>query len=233
MFLILKSSIAKLIYQDFLKTHPVLKCPQCGFQAGLLEWIKSRSDLRKLPDGPVAKPEGTKIMIQDLPDDEQVYRIPRAGKFGASTGFGILWTAFSFIFVFVFIFGGAAQRGDIPFFVYGILILFPAIGLGVIYAGLLQNLSKRMLYIGHQTVRIQTDLFGWKKVNDIPTVSVSFVGRMTFYTQNHQPVYGIEINASGRRIRFGSALTDSEQKWLCQEIKDRIKHLHPENKLLS
>ena len=50
-----------------------------------------------------------------------------------------------------------------------------------------------------------------------PKVTVS---QQVFYSQNYQPVYGVEIRNSEGKLRFGTALGAEEKAWLVTEVRD-------------
>lgn len=70
-------------------------------------------------------------------------------------------------------------------------------------------------------VRLQRSLI-WRRNYDLPTTEIDRVKLAQFYERNYQPVYGIEIGAGHKRIRFGSTLADPEKDWLCSEIRQYL-----------
>lgn len=254
MFSKIKSSVGKVAYFHFSKEFPFLDCPECnhhfsppvndpdetidsslacpgcGFSAKLTEWTSLMNDRRINPTGPIAPPEYTEVKIQDLPNAEMVCQIPESKKVGGVMVFGVIWSLFCLSFYVMFLSGviSGEQVDTHPLLIHLFGAIFVSVGLVMIYAGLLQHWATRLLYVGRERVRLQTDLFGFKKIHDLPAASIQSISRTLFYEQNYQPIYGVEISTKNKKIRFGSALTDSEQKWLCWLIKEKLHSFYPD-----
>jgi hypothetical protein len=52
----------------------------------------------------------------------------------------------------------------------------------------------------------------------IPRGEVESIGLRSWYQQNYEPRYGIQISAGARRLRFGTQLSMLEKAWLVDEI---------------
>jgi hypothetical protein len=122
------------------------------------------------------------------------------------------------------LFVGTNKGAQIPWFGYALVFLFLAAGLLILYTGLsLKHRSHRLL-IGDGKLRHATRLGGREKLRIYPISDIKSVRQAEFYTQNYEPVYGIEIEvADRRRIRFGTQLMEDEKRWLVWEIRNALR----------
>jgi hypothetical protein len=103
------------------------------------------------------------------------------------------------------------------------ITVFAAVGLALIYGGLRQKFASHLLYLSSDLIRIQRRLI-FRSTYDLKPEDVLHVKLVEAYSQNDRKVYGIEIGAGLRQIRFGSALRDDEKQWLAWEIRDFLRH---------
>jgi hypothetical protein len=200
-------------------------CPKCGHTFTVRMLLEKKSSASINPPGPFEQPAGTKIERRPVSDTELLFHIPRSGRSGGMMFFAIFWNAISWA-----VFAGFAAgvlRGQAPLLPILFVSLFPAIGIGLLYAALRNKYAVHLLYLGPDRVRLQRQLFGRRKNYDLATSTVRHVRKVEFYQQNYQPVYGIEILGDGGKIRFGSILTDDEKNWLCWEIREFLRPCAP------
>lgn len=153
-----------------------------------------------------------------------LYLIKGGGKNTGGLGcFALIWNlfigTFAVVLVLSFFNGGMKPGGDKPpLFVFGIISLFVAVGIGMAYAWAYMKYGRTLLMIQPGLIGVQNDLFGWTKMRtlainpgDTGTFSVS-------YEQNDVPVYQIEFKNENGRLTFGTGLDSAEQNQLLHEI---------------
>lgn len=204
-------------WSDFAGTTP---CPHCGHAYSL-----QSSEAEELaPSGPLPQPEGSRIEKKPVAEGQGLYYIPASGSGNGLLLFAVLWNgflAFCLAFILRAILSGKSTGNPFPFMLF--LIPFIAVGVGMAYAGLRAKYATHLLFLGPEFVRLQRQLFRRSKTYNLTTSEIDHVEQKEFYQQNYKPVYGIEIGAGKRRIRFGSALTNDEKRWLCAEIREFLR----------
>jgi hypothetical protein len=99
------------------------------------------------------------------------------------------------------------------------MTLFAAVGMFMLVAALFQIFGEFTLSIDRTECRAIWSLFRWMRTKRIPTNAITAVVQEVVYTRNHQPVYGIALKHGNRTLKFGSALTEDERKWIIGEIR--------------
>lgn len=204
--------------ETFAELTKAVPCPECGHTFPFNDGVKTSIEAKANPPGPFAKPAHSGIeMVAE--SGAWVYHIPRGRGSRSMTVMAIVWNLITWPLAFAILTEGLHTQ---PLrFVVGwfIPLLFPAIGLGLLYVALRLNYATHQLTLGPQTVRLRRKVI-FSKDYELPVGEITNVRKTVFYTQNYQPVYGIEINAGARKIRFGSALSEDEKNWLCWQIRE-------------
>lgn len=204
----------------------VVTCPACGRSAPLVQFVKTTSTASDpTPRAPVARPPGTRIEAVQGPDGGMVLQIPASGRWGIFLFFGLFWNAIAWTMFVVL--AGSVMRGAERWPVLMFAAIFPMVGIGLAWAALNHRFASGMLYLGPARVRFQKKLFRPGRARDLSTDAIDAVELAVFYTQNYQPVHGIEIRAGSHRIRFGSVLEAEEKRWLCWTIREVLSRWNP------
>jgi hypothetical protein len=141
--------------------------------------------------------------------------VPRGrGRKGAwvMVVFAVFWNAFTWFMAIA----ALLQKQYAPVL---FLSLFMAVGILVLVIALFQMFGEFTLSIDRTECRAIWSLFRWMRTKRIPTASISAVSQDVVYTRNHQPVYGIALKHGDRSLKFGSALSEDERKWIVGEIR--------------
>jgi predicted RNA-binding Zn-ribbon protein involved in translation (DUF1610 family) len=199
-------------------------CPKCGHQFAIGEDAKSRhEDAGHNPPGPLSPPADTRIERRTPSDHELLFYLPPSGKAGFLAVFGAIWSAMMLpLFYFLVIHGGAASQLPPPLGMKVFISVFAAVGLGLIYGALRQKYGSHLLYLSSELIRMQRLLL-FRATYNLKPADVLHVKLVESYSTNNQKVYGIEIGAGLRLIRFGSALRDDEKQWLAWEIRNFLR----------
>ncbi|MCE9611006.1 MAG: hypothetical protein K8R23_12500 [Chthoniobacter sp.] len=202
--------------RSFSELARPVSCPQCGHTFRFNERAKARGEAVANPPGPHRKPADTKIEMV-AGEGAWVYLIPRSRSANRwfFVFFAAVWNLVSWPFVFLADFH-STERGAAA---WPLIALIPAVGLGLIYVALQLTFATYQLTLGPQTVRLRRKLL-LQRTWDLPVTEITSVCKKEFYQQNYQPVFGIEITAGARRIRFGSQLSEEEKNWLCWQISE-------------
>ena len=201
-------------------------CPKCGYS---LTFIAACSRNKNSPPDvpvPTAQPPASRIERKQVSNTELLFYIPASGRCGGLLVFTIMWNAVAWPVFIAFTFLDKTHNRA---WLFAVLFsaIFPLIGLGMIYFALRNRFAVHLLYLSPERVRLQRQLFSRQKNFDLPTAQIESIRRAEFYQQNYQPVYGVEIKGGGRRIRFGSILTNEEKDWLCWEIAGFVRPYAP------
>lgn len=203
------------------------RCPHCGYEYR----VGSAEGAGLTPSRPLPQPETSRIEKKPITEGQVLYYIPPTGSGRGLLAFAVIWNVFVGFFLAVTIGGMASGKSPGAFWLprhLVVLLPFIAVGVGMAYAGLRAKYATHLLYLGPEFIRLQRQLFGRSKNYDLKTAEIDRAEQKEFYQQNRQPVYGIEIGAGKRRIRFGSALMDGEKEWLCAEIREFLRETgHP------
>ena len=207
------------------KSDDVIECSACGLKASLAEWAAddSHGPMHGRADQP---PVVTKIRREGHVHGVVTWHIPPTGKFGFLLFFGTFWLGGAMLvssgFLYTYLTGGEIKGNAPDWVLIPFFGIFYAIGLGVLYAGLCQKFMLYTLAVSGREVRLDKELFGWKKEKSLARETVKSVENTVFYTQNDDPVYGIEITGTGGKIKFGSGLKDDEKSWLVADIRQSL-----------
>ena len=196
-------------------------CPKCGHAYAIEELARSLDDQKANPKGPFPRPFDSRIERRQLAPHQLEFRIPPRGRWGAWLFIAIVWN----VIAWPNFLAAAATIGTATFQAPSLiwLSLFVIAGLGLIYLALRQRHGSTLLELTPKTIRLQRNLFGSSRRDEVDTVDVRSVSKVLLYTTNYQPVYEIKINAMRRHLRFGSVLTDDEKNWLCWEIQEFVR----------
>ena len=200
----------------FSELQERVPCPKCGHAFAMIAISGSgTAEANANPPGPFAKPVDSRIEMVSDPGEWR-FNIPRSKGGWTLLVFAIIWNAFTVpIAAGFFMMRGKSHDGPPVLLV----ALFPAAGAVLLYWALRLKLATHVLTLSPQVVRLRR-LFLLRRNYEVPTHEVGSVRKTVFYTQNHKPVFGIEITAGNRRIRFGSQLTDGEKNWIAWQIRD-------------
>ncbi len=191
-------------------------CPKCAKTFTYTDSTNEKKAAEINPEGPFNQPGGSKIERRPVSSTELLFYIPASGRWGGMLFFSIVWNLISWTIFLAFIFAKGHTEGDGPPIL--LVSLFPLAGIGLGYTAIRTRFATHLLFLGPEFVRLQRSLFRRKNF-DLPTAEIVHVKKAEFYQRNYQPVYGIEIGAGKRKIRFGSVLTEMEKNWLCWEIR--------------
>ena len=204
--------------ETFAELTKAVPCPKCGHTFRFDEGVKTSAEVQANPPGPFSKPADSRIeMVAE--NSAWIFHIPRG-----RTPRGLIFMAVvANLVCWPLAYAAAAKNmhSSMLHFVLGwtIPLLFPLIGLGLLYTVLRLGFATHRLTLGPQAVRLRRKVI-FSKDYEVPAAEITSVRKTSFYTQNYQPVYGIEIAAGARKIRFGSALSEDEKNWLCWQIRD-------------
>lgn len=97
--------------------------------------------------------------------------------------------------------------------------LFVAIGAGLAFAALYAFKGEFSFLVDRSTCCAVWSLFKWSRKKRIPTADITAVTEEVVYTKNYQPVYGVGLKTGNKTVKFGSALTEEERKWIIGELR--------------
>lgn len=198
-----------------------IDCIHCGHALSLLEvlqFTKSRLE-EQVNEGAthIEQPANLRIRTEHSAD-KQVWNIPRKGGVNFLMFFGTFWLAICSFFNYAAFFGQI--QGDFPSWALFLFIgVFDLIGIGTLFAGLRMAYSRHRLALSAVQLVHERHFLGhvsWKSIHPAHITSIELE---VFYTENYEPVYGLEICGDGQKIRFGSELSPEEKAWLCQELR--------------
>lgn len=202
--------------QTFAELARPVPCPKCGQTFRFNEVAKAATEAAGNPPGPHPKPADTRIEMS-AENGAWVFHIPRTrGSFGMII-MAVFWNLVSWPMAIAIL--GEKKNFLHPPPLWLLPAIFPALGLGLLYVALRLKFSTHRLTLAPQTVQLRRKLI-LHKDRVLPVGEITGVRKKEFYQQNYRPVYGIEITAGSRRIRFGSALTEDEKNWLCWQIRE-------------
>lgn len=205
------------------ETGGTVTCRDCGFVGALMEWLQATSGA---PSGQVGSPPRNSRIKQHEPSPGAVaFDVPATGKSGGLLFFALLWIGATAVGSVGLLFAIRTQGidwsdSDLPIeFVPLILIVFWAVGLGLLSAGLRAKFSKHLLVLHDKTLICVSEFFGKKKTSSFPFSGITSIAVIEFYRSNYEPVYGVEIRSASKKFRFGTSLDDDEKGWLVAELK--------------
>ncbi len=199
----------------------LVECTQCGHTMSVFELgsdgSRSLEESANSGDEIIAKPKQTTIQVADSAT-ERLWQIPEKGGCHFLLIFGTLWLSFCLVFTIIMI----RAPGHNPIGAFAFIGLFYLVGLGVIYAGLRMTRTRHLIRLTPYEFIHERVFFDSTKRQTWPPASVRSVELVVFYTQNYQPIYGIEVRGDHGKIRFGSAMETQEKAWLCQELRNAL-----------
>ncbi len=243
--------MSKWLSKLALKTVADVRCPKCGEVYGDISYFETRegelvlicgscgaeyphSDLDDLvnkakeealnPSEPVAQPPDTRVKLLSLADGSIGLDIPKSGKSGGLLFFAILWLSFCAVFLLIPTCAGPGDKGEGSLIgLYAFMLLFIAIGLGILYFALRMRNSTHHLLVGNGQLRYASQFIGRERLRVYPAKDAKSVRQVVFYSQNNVPIYGIEIEIEGGDvIRFGTQLSEDEKRWIVWEIRNAL-----------
>ncbi len=200
-------------------------CPHCGHSASMSEWHQkaaSEEELQRNPISIVDTPPGTKITHFQTADGDLGLDIPRTGKSGGLLFFAAFWLLISLPLFLIFASvavkqGGGAIGGGL------LASIFPVVGFGMLYFGMRMKYSQHRIFVDPTRLVYQTEFFNSKKVHQFDVASIRSVMQKVFYTQNYQPVYGIEIVGNDNKtLKFGTQISPEEKRWIVWLLREAL-----------
>ncbi|MCP5559711.1 MAG: hypothetical protein H7A55_18340 [Verrucomicrobiaceae bacterium] len=200
-----------------------LDCPSCGAAFSYADTVKtgnrSERHIGTVSNRvEVARPTHSRIEVAEKEGVRGWHLPPRKGC-NFLLGFGTVWTLFSSGLFSVFAFAGPAsgqaEAKWVPLLMGGVFVV---IGLGILYAGIRMSRIRHWIWVTDEALLHEQQFFGTRRQiyarNGIRSVEL-----VVFYTQNYEPVHGIEIVGAEGKLRFGSGLDAEDKAWLCQDIR--------------
>lgn len=200
--------------------------PRCEISIPAGELLQLKPDPSVIPSHSFPLPAVTRIEKLAVSQNEFVYSIPASGNSGWALIPGGILTAINVLSTLHLLFTGTfknffSEGGMDRLFLFAVSWI---VGLHILYAGLRSKFARHLLYLGTDQIRLNRELYGRTKKYSLSITDDTKVSKEVFYTQNYQPVYGIEISSGKKqKIRFGSTLNDIEKTWLCAEIQEHLR----------
>ena len=197
-----------------------------------LEWFPN--DKYRVPSGkPGSPPAFTRIKVREPSPGSTAFEIPASGRSGGLLIFAFIWLAILSPITFIHLFIGPIEldvdidisenyQWLLPFAVNFFLILFWVIGLVILHKGLSAKFSKHLILLKDDHLAHGRELFWTKKATSFPFSEISSIAAIEFYEKNYTPVFGIEIRSPGKKVRFGSSLSNEEKGWLVAELNHLV-----------
>ena len=99
------------------------------------------------------------------------------------------------------------------------LLIFVTVGAGLALVALYSFYGEFSLLADRATCRAVWTLFKWNRTKSLLTSSITAVTEEVVYTKNYVPVYGVGLKSGAKTLKFGSALTEEERKWIVGELR--------------
>ncbi|MGC4015569.1 MAG: hypothetical protein QM755_13775 [Luteolibacter sp.] len=202
----------------------VITCRSCGHFGSVSEW--GRANLEKMRVGRAGHPPADTRITRSQSGSLTVWEIPPPGRLNFILFFGWLWTAF--MCCFSLLLGISMARGHplqsddgstLSWLLWVLfLVVFWAIGLGLLYHGYRMKNTGHRVTIGDGRITLGRHWGGSRKERGLPLAGLQSISQVVFYSQNYQPVHGIEIRARSGKLRFGSVLEPEEKAWLVADF---------------
>lgn len=193
----------------------VITCPRCGHISPFAEvtFGGSMSIEEGITTGTVhpSRSKDCHIACEQV-GTTRTWKLPAKGGWSFLLTFACIWLAFS---MFFFVAATLSSTGPELF----VICLFPIIGIGLFVAGLRQLYTRHVIILDTVELVHVAEFVGKPKRKSFPRETITGVDLVVFYSQNYQPVYGIEVRAGKRRLRFGSALSMDDKRWFCADLK--------------
>ena len=202
--------------ETFAELTKAVPCPKCGHTFPFQKGVEASAEGKANPTGPFAKPADSKIeMVSE--NGAWVFLIPRGRGSRGLLFMAVFWNLITWPLMFLIVTDHEGPLRASPAFL--LPALFPAVGIVLLYSALRLSFSTHQLTLSPHSVRLRRKLILHKDY-ELPVGEITSVRKKEFYSKNYQPVFGVEITAGPRRIRFGSALSEDEKNWLCWEIRE-------------
>jgi hypothetical protein len=187
----------------------VCHCRQCGGFFKISALLTDEAVITR-----IAKPVYSKLeFFSDA--DSLGLMIPRGGNRGIAFFlllFSLFWNGISWPMFLIAIHD--KQLSAVLF-----LSVFVLIGAVVAGFAVFMLFAEFALLVDRQECRLAWSVFKWSRKKVLPVSSITAVTEEVVYTKNYQPVYGVGIKAGEKTVKFGSALTEEERKWLIGELR--------------
>ncbi|HSI62151.1 MAG TPA: hypothetical protein VLE43_03505 [Candidatus Saccharimonadia bacterium] len=163
----------------------------------------------------VEQPTNTRIVSESTGSGWR-WDVPAQGGWNVWLTFSMAWLVFTTL-----VFGGTFLESTNWTQTLAPLV-FPLIGLGILYAGLRASFARHTLEVDPVELVYTRRFLGLTKRRAVRRESIQSVQLACIYVENGEPVYGFEVKAPSGRIRFGSALAPQEKAWLCQQVREAL-----------
>jgi hypothetical protein len=175
---------------------------------------------------PVEQPPGSAIVTEEH-GDELRFLVPPAGLVRGSSGlfvFGILWCLFMAVITGAFLFAGSSGQDQPEWFVWLIMILFWAVGIGMLLAAI--NMGRRMAVIrvaGRHLVIETVSLFGSQRRSWAPSEVAAVRVDASGMEVNDKPVLELQIHpVSGKKVGLLAGRDVDELRWMAGRVRQRL-----------
>jgi hypothetical protein len=209
MNLVCKTCNATIAPGDANVAEGVCTCRQCGGFFKIAALLTDDAVITR-----IAKPAYSSVeFFSDR--DSLGFIIPRGRSRGTAfffLFFALFWNALSWTMFTVALFQG-------EFFAVLFLLIFVTIGAGLALVALYSFFGEFSLLADRSTCRAVWTLFKWSRTKSVITSSITAVTEEVVYTKNYQPVYGVGLKSGPKTLKFGSALTEEERKWIIGELR--------------
>lgn len=182
--------------------------------------VKSLAHATPQPPQPaLSLPYGSKI--RKIERDALHIDIEIPGQFRAGSLGMLGFSAFWLTFVTVWTIGAAS--GSIFFALFS--IPFWLVGIGMASAALYGVFGRTKLRLTPESVEITYAFAAFHHTRRVPTVAIDKIEQAVRYTQNDQPVQGVNIYAGAQTLKLGSNLAPGEQQWLINELEAFVERI--------
>ena len=209
MNLVCKTCNAAIDPADANITEGVCTCRQCGGFFKIATLLTEDAVITR-----IARPAYSSVeFFSDR--DSLGFIIPRGRSRGTAfffLFFALFWNALSWTMFTVSIFQG-------EFAAVLFLLIFVSVGAGLALVALYSFYGEFSLLADRSTCRAVWTLFKWNRTKSLITTSITAVTEEVVYTKNYQPVYGVGLKSGSKTLKFGSALTEEERKWIIGELR--------------
>jgi hypothetical protein len=209
MNLVCSSCSAPITPDDANLVEGVCTCRQCGGFFKIAALLTEDAAITR-----IAKPAYSPVEFFSEPDSLGLI-ISKGRSRGTAyffLFFALFWNAISWTCFIAALFSG--QIVPVLF-----VTLFIVIGMILAGASLFGFFGEFSLLTDRTTCRAVWTLFRWSYTKTLPTPTITAVTEEVVYTKNYAPVYGVGLKAGAKTLKFGSALTEDERKWIIGELR--------------